>query len=121
MYFHHPRYSSGKHGSNTNMDPIWDLFVRGGGDIALSGHDHSYERFAPMGTDSRASTTGVRQFVVGTGGASYYSFGTVKANSQVRKTNLTAVLKVTVSGTTYRWRLVRIDGTVIDSGSGSCH
>jgi hypothetical protein len=58
---------------------------------------------------------------VGTGGISYYGFGTVKANSQVRKTNVTAVLKVTVSGTTYKWRQVRIDGTVLDSGSGTCH
>ncbi len=120
LYSHHPRYSSGKHGNHTSMDPIWDLFVANGGDIFLSGHDHLYERFAPMDAAGKADPEGVRQFVVGTGGVSFYDFGSTQPNSQVRITDIAAVLKVTVSGTSYTWTLVRIDGTVLDSGSGTC-
>lgn len=121
MYSHHPRYGSGLHGNNGMMDPIWDLFADGGGDIVLSGHDHTYERFAPMDADGDADPEGARQFVVGTGGVSYHSFETTEPNSQVRIANATGVLRVTVSGATYSWQLVSIDGAVLDSGSDECH
>jgi hypothetical protein len=121
MYSHHPRYSSSNHGGDEDMDAIWDLFATNGGDIVLSGHDHSYERFAPMDSDGNAVKNGVRQFVVGTGGYSHYQFRTAQPNSEVRLTKITAVLQLTVDGTSYSWKLVSIDGVVLDSGRGSCH
>ncbi len=42
-------------------------------EVALSGHDHIYERFAPQDADGTADTArGIRQFVVGTGGKDLY-------------------------------------------------
>jgi hypothetical protein len=41
VYFHHPPYSSGEHGSSKWMR--WP-FRRWGADVVLSGHDHDYER-----------------------------------------------------------------------------
>ncbi|RYD95054.1 MAG: alkaline phosphatase, partial [Sphingobacteriales bacterium] len=41
VYFHHPPYTSGTHGSSANMR--WP-FKEWGADIVLSGHDHTYER-----------------------------------------------------------------------------
>jgi hypothetical protein len=41
VYFHHSPYSSGLHGSDTDMQ--WP-FKAWGADIVLTGHDHHYER-----------------------------------------------------------------------------
>ena len=41
VYFHHPPYSSSKHGSNSNLQ--WP-FKEWGADIIFSGHSHQYER-----------------------------------------------------------------------------
>ena len=41
-----------------------------GFDVVVNGHDHDYERFAPMDAAGNPdSAGGVREFVVGTGGA----------------------------------------------------
>ena len=61
---HHPRFSSGLHGSDTTLGALWTTLSRGGVDIVLAGHDHHYERFAPF--------EGIRAFVVGSGGRSHY-------------------------------------------------
>src|SRR5688572_2537841 len=49
--FHHPRWSSGEHGDNANIDALWRALVDGGVDLVLAGHDHNYERFAPRNAD----------------------------------------------------------------------
>ena len=68
--WHHPRYSSGRHGNADEMRAMWRELYTAGADVVLSGHDHDYERFAPQDADSGLDgDRGVRQFVVGTGGA----------------------------------------------------
>lgn len=42
-------------------------------DVVLNGHDHDYERFAPQDASGTPDPEhGMREFVVGTGGASRY-------------------------------------------------
>lgn len=72
-YWHHPRYSSGDHGDDTKMSPAWDALVAAKADVVVQGHDHSYERFAPALSNGSDSATGIRSFVIGTGGRSLYS------------------------------------------------
>jgi acid phosphatase type 7 len=81
-----------------------------------------YERFAPQTPDGVADpTNGIRQFTVGTGGASLYTFGTPIANSESRGT-AHGVLKLTLHGAGYEFEFVSIAGQSFkDSGSGSCH
>ncbi len=46
---HHPLYSSGRHGSNLEVrDALEPLFIEGGVDLVLTGHDHHYERTTPQ-------------------------------------------------------------------------
>ena len=60
VLFHHPPYSSGKHGSTKRYQ--WN-FGALGVDLVISGHDHTYERIYRAGT----------KFIVdGTGGANLY-------------------------------------------------
>jgi acid phosphatase type 7 len=112
-YFHHPRYSSGQHGSTVGMEPIWATLAGAGADVVLSGHDHSYERFAPE--------RGIRQFVVGTGGKNHYPIGTPLAGSEVRNDTTSGVLKMTLHAGSYEWEFVPESGkTFTDSGTTGC-
>ena len=123
-YWHHPVFSSGlEHGNDPKMIPSWDALYDAGADVVLSGHDHDYERFAPQTSSGVAdSARGIREFVVGTGGKNHYSFGTIRANSQVRNSDTNGVLKLTLHPTSYDWKFVPEAGkTFSDSGSASCH
>jgi len=74
--FHKPAYSSGNHGSNSDVqNEIVPVLEQYGVDVVLNGHDHIYERTCPIKND--ACTTiddgGVVYFVTGGAGASLYS------------------------------------------------
>jgi hypothetical protein len=123
-YWHHPRFNSGlEHGNNTAVGNFWDALYQYGADVILNGHEHVYERFAPQTPAAVAApTTGIRQFTVGTGGASHYPFGTIQANSEVRNSTAYGVLKLTLHATSYDWQFVPVAGaTFTDSGTGNCH
>ena len=121
-YWHHPRYSSGHHGDTDSMRDLWQILDEAGVEIALSGHDHDYERFAPQDADGKASTDGVRQFVVGTGGKTLYPFEhDSEANSEARTDSAFGVLKLTLHPTSYDWQFIPAEGgTFSDSGSAAC-
>jgi hypothetical protein len=122
-YWHHPRFNSGTtHGNFLPSGPIWQALYDLGADVVVSGHEHLYERFAPQRPDSTAdAANGIREFVVGTGGAANYAFGTPKANSEVRNATTHGVIALTLNPTGYAWRYITTTGAVADSGSGSCH
>lgn len=120
--WHHPLFSSGKHGGTDSTRPLWDALYDAGADVVINGHDHDYERFALQRPDGTADPAhGIREFVVGTGGGGRRSFSTVQANSQVRKAGLFGVLKLELKATSYTWRFVPNAGsTWSDSGSANC-
>jgi hypothetical protein len=125
-YFHHPRFSSGPHGNDSTValtTPFWRLLYRGGADVILNGHDHIYERFAPMTPmGTRDVATGIREFVVGTGGAEHYWIERVRWQSQVRNARTFGVLRMTLHPGSYAWRFVPIHGaSFTDAGSDTCH
>lgn len=123
--WHRPRFSSGAgHGSSTRMAPVFKLLYDHGAEIVLSGHDHDYERFAP--TDPNGSpdpARGLRQWVVGTGGASLYSFAaTALPASEVRNSSAHGVLRLDLSADGYSWQfLTTSSNPFTDTGSAACH
>ena len=121
--WHHPRFSSGQHGNTEAVDEIWRELHRAGVEIALTGHDHNYERFAPLDADGRPDTAaGIRQFVVGTGGAPLREFKTVQPHSEVRESATYGVLRLELRPDDYEWDFVSANVTGFsDSGSGTCH
>ncbi len=122
-YWHHPRFSSGLHGSSTLTQAIWQALYDYGAEVVVNGHDHDYELFAPQDPNGEPDPqVGIRQFVVGTGGKSHYSFGVPIANSEVRNGDTYGVLKMTLHSTSFDWEFVPVAGkTFSDSGSQSCH
>lgn len=121
--FHHPRFSSGPHGSSAAMQSIWKALYDGGADVVVAGHDHLYERFAPQNADGQLDAArGIRQFVVGTGGASAYAVFSPSPNSEVRSSGTRGVLKLTLYADRYEWKFVPVRGaSFTDSGIASCH
>jgi hypothetical protein len=122
-FWHHPRYSSGHDGSHATLGAFWTALHQAGAELVLSGHSHDYERFAPKDAQGRASPTGIRQFVVGTGGAFMTGLGTSRVSgSQVAQNTTFGVLELTLHPSSYDWRFVPIAGSRwTDSGSGQCH
>lgn len=124
-YWHKPRFSSGDHGNDAGMQPFWDLLNQHGAELVLSGHDHDYERFAPMNASGvRDDARGVRQFVVGTGGIGFRGIGNT-ANSEARNIDTLGALEVGLQANSYSWKFVRANspgnGTFTDSGTATCH
>ena len=79
VFFHHPLYSSGdRHGSDLRLREVLEpLFLKYNVSVALTGHDHFYERVKPQ--------RGIAYFVVGSGG-------------QLRKGNIDRASGVTIKG-----------------------
>jgi acid phosphatase type 7 len=136
-YFHHPLYATANGTNTLNVKPLWDMLYAKGADVLLSGHAHRYERHAPMTPEGLVDpTTGIRQFVVGTGGE---PGGSVIDANQVPTGVLEkvvlefGVIKVDLDATSYTWSFIAVDGstngTVMDSssdvygpgGSEQCH
>jgi len=123
-YWHHPRFTSGaNHAPNTSMGPIVQALYDFNAEVVVAGHNHQYERFAPMNPSGQLDNTrGIRHFVAGMGGASHYSFGTIRPNSQRRNSDTYGVLKFTLHANSYDWQFVPQAGkSFTDSGTTSCH
>jgi hypothetical protein len=102
---------------------FWQALYAYGTDIVLAGHQHNYERFAPQSPDGRADpSTGIRQFVVGTGGKSLYTFSSPPApNSEVRSSDAFGVLELTLHPRSYEWRFLPAAGEAFsDAGEDQC-
>lgn len=120
--FHHPRFSSGDHGSDADVAPLWDALYAGGADLVLNGHEHSYERFGPQDPQGREDAArGLTELVVGTGGAAMRGFKEPVANSRVRSAYGNGVISLTLAPTGWTFDFRTTDGGFRDSGTGTCH
>jgi hypothetical protein len=121
-YWHHPRFSSGRHGSQEATAPLWAALQAARAEVVLVGHDHDYERFAPQ-TDAgvRDAAHGIREFVVGTGGNSMYPFTRQPLANSLVRADVYGVLKLRLLPRSYRWQFLAVEGSSFaDSGSGRC-
>ncbi|MGH2979487.1 MAG: metallophosphoesterase [Solirubrobacterales bacterium] len=122
-YFHDPLFNSGFRGNSPAARALWNALYEGGADVVLSADAHSYERFSPQAPDGRLDLErGIRQFVVGTGGAFFTGWSKLKPNSEVRQNHTFGVLMVALRAGAYVWRFAPVTGQAFtDSGSGVCH
>ena len=88
----------------------------------LAGHDHDYERFAPLNPSGEVVPgRGVRSFVVGTGGAPLRALGTPRWGSEARNADAKGVLQLVLRADGYDWTFLPVAGaSYSDSGSGMC-
>ena len=120
--WHQPRFSSGTHGNDATVAPFWDALYAAGADVVVNGHDHDYERFAPQDPSGHPDPTrGIREFVVGTGGAELRPFGAEAANSELRVAGYYGVIKLVLHRSSYEWTYLTTAGLTLDRGNGNCH
>jgi hypothetical protein len=111
--FHQPAFSCGFHQSTQAVDERWvPLFGPAGVDLVLNGHDHAYQRFAPI--------DGVTYVVQGAGGAHLYPVSSILCpsgtpNPAVAVDDHHLFLYLTASRYRLAGRAVTADGEVVDS------
>jgi hypothetical protein len=103
------------------MVEVFQTLYASGASLLLSGHDHGYEQFVrqngneqfePQGAMQNLISDGVRSFIVGTGGATFYTepYTNIWPNSEKgRQFFVHGILKLELFETRYRWRFVPID------------
>lgn len=119
---HHPRWSSYQnYPDQPFLDPMLNLLHDAGTEIVLAGHAHHYERFMPQTPEGvRTWSTGMRMFIVGTGGVPLRSATGSAANSIVKKDDFYGSLRLELGDDSYSWRFVDVDGVWRDSGRSDC-
>jgi hypothetical protein len=123
-FWHDARFSSGgAHGSDSVTSDLWRVLADAGADVVLVGHEHNYERFAPLDPAGNVDAErGIRQFVVGTGGRSHYGFEAPHPGSEARDHTTFGVLELTLHPERYEWRFVPVEGgEFTDAGEDRCH
>jgi hypothetical protein len=119
-YWHHPLFNSGTvHGASmpSGVRAFWDDLYAGGADVVLNGHEHNYQRYAKQDPAGQAVSNGIREFVVGTGGKSLYTFLDLKdANYELGNATDFGVLKLRLGEGSYSWEWIGVNGAVLDVG-----
>ncbi len=105
IFFHHPLYSTGFHGSSTRLREVLEpLFRRYHVTLVLNGHDHDYERSVPI--------HGITYVVTGGGGGTLYPAmeSSWTAHSELDYN----FVYCEVSGTKVHLRATNEDGKIFD-------
>jgi hypothetical protein len=128
-YFHHLLFAS-TGASSPEVRPFWNVLYDHDADVILSGHAHYYERFARQRPDgTRDRSRGIREFVVGTGGAppinpitSPRAANSVVDSEKSPGTTAYGVLMLRLSAGSYAWTFLPVAReSFTDSGTGQCH
>jgi acid phosphatase type 7 len=119
--WHHPLFSSGWTLGTPSVLPLWTALYNAHADVVLNGHDHLYERYAQQDPSGNATTNGIREFVVGTGGESLNGLSAHPSTLEASDASDYGVLVLTLHASSYSWKFVTTSGTSTDSGTATCH
>jgi predicted phosphodiesterase len=109
-YFHHPLYSSGKHGSEVDLRTMLEpIFTQYGVDVVFAGHEHFYERIKPQ--------KGIYYFT--SGGAAKLRRGDIRNIGLTEKGFDTdnSFMVVEVEGNRLHFQTISRTGQTVDSGT----
>jgi 3',5'-cyclic AMP phosphodiesterase CpdA len=121
---HTPLFSSGYHGNDASVRPLYQLLYKAGAELIVTGHEHDYERMAParpFGTIDYGK--GVQQIIAGSGGAPLRPKGAkVAKQSRVFSAQAWGVLRLRLYKRSYDWKFLPVAGeSFTDAGSRRCH
>jgi Calcineurin-like phosphoesterase len=121
VMWHHPRYSAGHHGPSAGLDDDWRTLVNRRVDLVLSGHEHNYQRWSKMAAGGVVdNANGVRQVLVGTGGAEVHPTGSRPA-AMLRYSNAQGLTQLTLHANSYDGRFLPAPGnSFTDSWTDAC-
>ena len=121
-YFHYPLLSRGNYTGYATMKPFYDRLYAAKADLVLVGHDHNYQRYGKMDGYQVATTDGLRQVIVGTGGAGVYPISGTHALLEASNSGTFGVLRLDLTAMGYDATfLPRAGRTFTDQFSASCN
>lgn len=122
-FWHHPAFSSGHYNPGiSETKQFWEQLEPAGVDVVLNGHDHLYERFSrQLANGTKDDLKGIRQFTVGSGGKTHYSFNELLANHEFGIDDQFGFLGLELRENSYKWKFLNSKGEVLDSGNNQCH
>ena len=123
VYSHHPVFSAGGTGPQTNMNllPMWNEMYAAGVDLMLAGHDHNYQRLPQLdGNGNPDPVNGIREIIPGAGGIKLGIPKFLYPGTEFSNGTTFGVLELTLQASSYDWRFLREDNSVLDSGTDTC-
>lgn len=120
-YFHKPAYSSVTRSRTDSARALFRLVAKAGVRFVLHGHNHFYERTAPLNAEGKPDQVGTIAFVVGAGGKSTRGNLEPAAFSERLIAGTTGVLKLTFTDESAIWTYLTAPGSVeTDNGTVQC-
>ena len=119
--WHKPKYYQG--GARASYASMWTPLYNSHAELVLNGHVHRYERYAEVTPSGAADPgRGLREIIVGTGGASIGSSTATPPNLEVANGSTYGVLKLWLDTDGYYWKFIPIAGqSFTDMGYTACH
>ena len=128
--FHHPLYrfyaNQPLFNPKADQQPLVQLLYENGVDLALNGHHHNYQRWAPMDAEGNMVEDGMASITVGTGGDSYQPVPEDREQPEqleAIQTGTYGILDLELLDGGYRFEFIGIPGDpeYQDAGTGTCH
>ena len=121
-FFHRPAFSSLSRSHNEHAQELFRILDRHKVTLALNGHNHFYERTAPLTADGTVAADGIREFIVGTGGKQEH-YGPITPERFTEKliTDQAGILRLDLREGGYSWQFISAaSNRVLDAGDGEC-
>jgi hypothetical protein len=120
VYYHEPVFNVGAEGSPANGPGIWQILAKNHVTLVLNGHDHDYQRWAPLDGFGSPASNGVTEFVAGSGGHGLQK--QVTTDSRLAASDFThyGALRLALGSSGAEYQFVTTGGPTTDSGSVSC-
>lgn len=110
-FWHRPRFSAGKHGDQSDVEPIWSA-MKGKVRLVLNGHDHNMQQLRPR--------HGVTELISGAGGRSHYQLRADDPRLAWSNDRDFGALRLHLTRGRARYAFVATDGRVLHRGSVGC-
>jgi fibronectin type 3 domain-containing protein len=124
VYYHHPLWTVGPEGPSTRMTPYWSVMASHHVTLVLNGHEHDYQRWAPLDGAGNPDPNCVTEFVSGAGGHSSQPAITTDSRVAYASTSqMYGALRLDLTSSAADFTFVKTTGkatTVLDSGSVPC-
>lgn len=119
-FWHQPLFT-GRPKLGTSYRPWWNVLQAAGVDVVLNGHVHNYQRFASALPSGAASSSGITEYVVGTGGEGLMTVTATASPYPVASAVTFGYLRMTLQPAGWQAQFVDLHGQVLDTSSGTCH
>ncbi len=121
-FFHRPAFSARDPSGDWGSRKLFSILYNYGASLILSGHNHFYERTAPV--DPRGNIApgrGIRTFVVGTGGTKMVYGAQAASFTEALISKAWGILKLDLGPNGYGWQFLSAPGgEAKDSGTDDC-